>query len=225
MGRRRGCSPFRIGRESAAAVLAAPHLLELGGLALEAPEGLERLFALLGLAETAVETRLDVVVRGGFGIQRDRLVQRIDGFAEAPLALVALGLEEPGPVGLGIELERLFGMLERAVGIARAVVIARSSSRGGRRSGRLPPRRRRWPFHSSRRHRRRRPGPRARTPGRPGPGRNRGRAEGRLRAACARAPSCPGSRRACRGCSGPRRSPACSGGPARTRAAPRRTSR
>ena len=70
-------------------------------------------------------------MRGGPGVQRDRLVERVHRLGEAAQALLRLRLLEPGGVGLGVELECLARVVERLVRIARAVVVGAQAHVGG----------------------------------------------------------------------------------------------
>ena len=180
-------------------------------LPLEALERLERLPALLRPAEPAVDAGQHVVVRRRPRVEGDGLVQRLDRLVQASLALVGPGpsgttrgrtsdrarspcarTRAPSPdrravvVGAQVHVGRREAALPRLVQRDRLLVVRDRAGIVAQRFQREAERVERFDVR-------------------------RDRSAGRPRTPCARAPSCPGSRRACRGCSGSPRSPACSG--------------
>ena len=202
----RGARPITLAvRRGAAAPRATPRrfLSSSLDLALEALEDLERLLALVRPPEAPVHAGQHVVVRGRARVEGDRAVQRVHRVLEPPLALVGA---RPSGTTHGRTSGRARAPCRACssafVRIARAVVVrAQVDVRRGERALALLVQRR-SPSRTSPPRRivaerlEREP---ERVDALP---RTSGRCAAPPRTPCAPAPSCPGSRRACRDCSG-----------------------
>src|SRR5207237_339838 len=98
-------------------------LFELGVLALELLEGLERLSAVFHQTETPTDAGEHVIVRGRARVHPARLVHHTGGLCQVSLALVCPPQLKQRAIRFGIERERAASVLERFVRIPRPVVV------------------------------------------------------------------------------------------------------